>query len=163
MLAGGLPNSLIRRGVTRTPPKEESTAKGLVQKEKKENRNPPAPTQTQDPPATMHTIGIHRRGLQDDASKKEVVSRTPPSSDLAPPDLRFSPGDLSHEAGRAMSSTAALPRKKTTSIDAVTVGTDEVDAGFSSGAKPSANHPGSETKSAPPGRTRPSTHYQTTG
>ena len=86
---------------------------------------------------------------------------TPPSSNLAPPDLRFSPGDLSHEAGRAMSSTAALPRKKTTSIDAVTVGTDEVDAGFSSGAKPSANHPGSETKSAPPGRTRPNTHYQT--
>ena len=60
-----------------------------------------------------------------------------------------------------MSSTAVPPRKKTTSIDAVTVGTDEVNAGFSSGAKSSATHPGSETYPSPSGRMKSGPHYQT--
>lgn len=57
------------------------------------------------------------------------------------PILGFHPETSSHEVGRAMSSTTVPPRRKTTSKDAVTVGTNKVDARFSSGAKSSTYNP----------------------
>ena len=161
MLVVDLPNSLIRRRCYKSPSKGGKHSKRASASRKESKKILPAPPQTKAPPATMHTIEIHHRGLQDDASKEEMMLRTSSSPDLTKPDLRLSPGDLSHGVGRATTSTTIPPRKKMTSNDAVTVGIDRVNAGFSSGAEYSTSHLGSETNQAPLGRARPSTHYQT--